>query len=59
MEWPACYTDLNTIDHVFDTAERHISARLMLALIVRDSEITVLQQNLPKSYRQLHRIHGK
>ncbi|GFV59477.1 transposable element Tcb2 transposase [Trichonephila clavipes] len=51
MEWPACYPDLNPIEHVWDMLGRRIAARPRSPATVRDLEIALLEEfnSIPQS----------
>ncbi|GFT97241.1 transposable element Tcb2 transposase [Trichonephila clavipes] len=51
MELPACYPDLNPIEHVWDMLRRRIAARPRPPATVRDLEIALLEEwnSIPQS----------
>ncbi|GFX84974.1 transposable element Tcb2 transposase [Trichonephila clavipes] len=51
MEWPACSSDLNPIEHVWDMLGRRIAARPRPPATVRDLEIALLEEwnSIPQS----------
>ncbi|GFV59803.1 transposable element Tc1 transposase [Trichonephila clavipes] len=51
MEWPACYPDLNPIEHVWDMLGRRIAARPRPPATVRDLKIALLEEwnSIPQS----------
>ncbi|GFW34907.1 transposable element Tcb1 transposase [Trichonephila clavipes] len=44
MEWPACFPDLNPIEHVWDMLGRRIAARPRPSATIRDLEIALLEE---------------
>ena len=42
MEWPACSSELDPIEHIWDTLGRRIDAKTMPPVTVRDLEIVLL-----------------
>ncbi|GFY32231.1 transposable element Tcb2 transposase [Trichonephila clavipes] len=51
MEWPACSSDLNSIEHAWDMLGRRIAARPSPPATVRDLEIALLEEwdSIPQS----------